>query len=282
MMSNPQTDLVGKVQITVDIDHRKPWVFRTAPGAVRRIIMNILGNALKYTPQGHVKISLKQEKGTSHKGPRKSTTVVLTVSDTGKGIGDEFLHNKLFVPFSQEDSLAVGTGLGLSIVKQIVTSLGGSIGVRSHVGKGTTVSVSLPLAYAHPGTDNVGEMQPAEEPFGFDGSILDSIRVATVGFTRIPCAASEVNSLAQLPLESLPLKWFNINLCEANDGDPAAPDPDIIIYSEAAFTKLHENAINGHPLPVVVICHNPGEAVRLDTLFRESAKSSVVEFIYQP
>ncbi|KAH6951233.1 hypothetical protein BKA56DRAFT_605868 [Ilyonectria sp. MPI-CAGE-AT-0026] len=276
------TDLVGKVQITVDIDHRKPWVFRTVPGAVRRIIMNILGNALKYTPQGHVKISLKQEKGTLHKGPRKSTTVVLIVSDTGKGIGDEFLHNKLFVPFSQEDSLAVGTGLGLSIVKQIVASLGGSIGVRSHVGKGTTVSVSLPMAYTDPGTDNVGEMQPAEEPFGFDGSILDSIRVATVGFTRIPCAASEVNSLAQLPLESLPLKWFNINLCEVDDGDPAAPYPDIIIYSEAAFIKLHENAINGHPLPVVVICHSAGEAVRLDTLFRESAKRSVVEFIYQP
>ncbi|KAH7124866.1 hypothetical protein B0J13DRAFT_565739 [Dactylonectria estremocensis] len=278
----PDTDHVGKVQITVDIDHRKPWVFRTAPGAIRRIIMNILGNALKYTPQGHVKISLKQEKGTPHKGPRKSTTVILTVSDTGKGIGDEFLHNKLFVPFSQEDSLAVGTGLGLSIVKQIVTSLGGSIGVRSHVGKGTTVSVSLPLAYAHPGAGNAGKMQPAEEPFNFDGSILDSIRVAAVGFTRIPCAADEVNSLAQLPLESLPLKWFNINLCEADDGDPAAPSPDIIIYSEAAFSKLDENAINGHSVPVVVICHNAGTAVRLDALFRDSSTRSIFEFIHQP
>ncbi|KAM5529198.1 sensor histidine kinase response [Fusarium oxysporum f. sp. phaseoli] len=192
----PDADLVGKVQITVDIDHRKPWLFRTAPGAIRRILMNILGNALKYTSQGHVKISLKQEKGTSHKGPRKSATVVLTVSDTGKGIGDEFLHYKLFVPFSQEDSLAVGTGLGLSIVKQIVTSLGGSIGVRSHVGKGTTMSVSLPLAYADPGTDNTGKTEREEESLGFDGSILDSIRVAAVGFTRVPCAAAEVNSVA--------------------------------------------------------------------------------------
>ncbi|EWZ34081.1 uncharacterized protein FOBCDRAFT_228644 [Fusarium oxysporum Fo47] len=278
----PDADLVGKVQITVDIDHRKPWLFRTAPGAIRRILMNILGNALKYTSQGHVKISLKQEKGTSHKGPRKSTTVVLTVSDTGKGIGDDFLHNKLFVPFSQEDSLTVGTGLGLSIVKQIVTSLDGSIGVRSHVGKGTTVSVSLPLAYADPGTDNMGKTEREEEPLGFDRSILDSIRVAAVGFTRVPCAAAEVNSAAQLPLESLPLKWFNINLWEAEKDDPTAPGPDIIIYSEAAFSKLDENSINGHLLPGVVICHNAGTTVKLDTLYRESGTKSVFEFIHQP
>ncbi|EXM26090.1 hypothetical protein V3481_014107 [Fusarium oxysporum f. sp. vasinfectum] len=278
----PDADLVGKVQITVDIDHRKPWLFRTAPGAIRRILMNILGNALKYTSQGHVKISLKQEKGTSHKGPRKSTTVVLTVSDTGKGIGDDFLHNKLFVPFSQEDSLTVGTGLGLSIVKQIVTSLDGSIGVRSHVGKGTTVSVSLPLAYADPGTDNMGKTEREEEPLGFDGNILDSIRVAAVGFTRVPCAAAEVNSAAQLPLESLPLKWFNINLWEAEKDDPTAPGPDIIIYSEAAFSKLDENSINGHLLPGVVICHNAGTTVKLDTLYRESGTKSVFEFIHQP
>ncbi|KAK2468586.1 hypothetical protein H9L39_19745 [Fusarium oxysporum f. sp. albedinis] len=278
----PDADLVGKVQITVDIDHRKPWLFCTAPGAIRRILMNILGNALKYTSQGHVKISLKQEKGTSHKGPRKSATVVLTVSDTGKGIGDEFLHYKLFVPFSQEDSLAVGTGLGLSIVKQIVTSLGGSIGVRSHVGKGTTMSVSLPLAYADPGTDNTGKTEREEESLGFDGSILDSIRVAAVGFTRVPCAAAEVNSVAQLPLESLPLKWFNINLWEAEKSDPAAPGPDIIIYSEAAFSKLDENAINGHLLPGVVICHNAGTTVKLDTMYRESGTKSVFEFIHQP
>ncbi|EXA32289.1 hypothetical protein FOQG_15746 [Fusarium oxysporum f. sp. raphani 54005] len=278
----PDADLVGKVQITVDIDHRKPWLFRTAPGAIRRILMNILGNALKYTSQGHVKISLKQEKGTSHKGPRKSTTVVLTVSDTGKGIGDDFLHNKLFVPFSQEDSLTVGTGLGLSIVKQIVTSLDGSIGVRSHVGKGTTVSVSLPLAYADPGTDNMGKTEREEEPLGFDSNILDSIRVAAVGFTRVPCAAAEVNSAAQLPLESLPLKWFNINLWEAEKDDPTAPGPDIIIYSEAAFSKLDESSINGHLLPGVVICHNAGTTVKLDTLYRESGTKSVFEFIHQP
>ncbi|EWY87610.1 hypothetical protein FOYG_11792 [Fusarium oxysporum NRRL 32931] len=278
----PDADLVGKVQITVDIDHRKPWLFRTAPGAIRRILMNILGNALKYTSQGHVKISLKQEKGTTHKGPRKSTTVVLTVSDTGKGIGDDFLHNKLFVPFSQEDSLTVGTGLGLSIVKQIVTSLDGSIGVRSHVGKGTTVSVSLPLAYADPGTDNMGKTEREEEPLGFDRNILDSIRVAAVGFTRVPCAAAEVNSAAQLPLESLPLKWFNINLWEAEKDDPTAPGPDIIIYSEAAFSKLDENSINGHLLPGVVICHNAGTTVKLDTLYRESGTKSVFEFIHQP
>ncbi|KAM5370018.1 hypothetical protein ACJZ2D_008701 [Fusarium nematophilum] len=262
---------VGKVQITVDIDHRKPWIFRTEPGGIRRIIMNILGNALKYTEQGHIKISLKQEKGASHKGSRKWANVVLTVSDTGKGISDDFLRNKLFVPFSQEDSLAIGTGLGLSIVKQIVTSMGGSIGVRSHVGKGTTVSVSMPIARASTSITK-------EEQFGFDTSPLDGVRVKAVGFSRSPCAAAEVDSQADLPLESLPLKWFNMELCE----DGAEESPGMIIYSEAAYGKLDEDAIKNHALPAVVICYNAGTGVKLDSVLRESDSTAVFEFIHQP
>ncbi|KAJ5460578.1 uncharacterized protein N7458_002130 [Penicillium daleae] len=72
------------------------WIYHAPPGAVRRIIMNLFSNAFKYTAAG-------QERN-----------VVLTVSDTGKGISKEFLRGKLFTPFAQEDSLAVGSGLGLS------------------------------------------------------------------------------------------------------------------------------------------------------------------------
>ncbi|KAJ3523402.1 hypothetical protein NM208_g12465 [Fusarium decemcellulare] len=266
----PDTSLVGKVQVSVDIDHRKPWVFRTIPGAICRVIMNIFGNALKYTPQGHVTIKLEQKEG---KSSRRSTMVVLTVSDTGKGISDEFLHNKLFVPFSQEDSLNVGMGLGLSIVKRIATSLGGSVSVRSHIGKGTTVSVSLPMVYG-----DVNETRPAEDPFSFDAKVPDGLRVAAVGFSRVRTAPGEVSSSADLPLESLPLKWFNMTLCEADSADP----PDVIIYSEAAFGKLDKTTLTSHAVPAVVICHNPDTALQLDTLFPKTGSASCFEFIHQP
>ncbi|KAF5010445.1 hypothetical protein FDECE_3414 [Fusarium decemcellulare] len=267
----PDTSLVGKVQVSVDIDHRKPWAFRTIPGAICRIIMNIFGNALKYTPQGHVNIKLEQKEG---KASRRSAMVVLTVSDTGKGISDEFLHNKLFVPFSQEDSLNVGTGLGLSIVKRIATSLGGSVSVRSHIGKGTTVSVSLPLVYG-----DVNETRSTEDPFSFDGKVPDGLRVSAVGFSRARSAPGEVSSSADLPLESLPLKWFNMTLCEADDTDSS---PDVIIYSEAAFGKLCKNTLTNHAVPAVVICHNPDTALRLDTLFPKTGTTFCFEFIHQP
>lgn len=86
--------------------------------------------------------------------------VTLTVTDTGKGISEEFLRGKLYTPFAQEDALAVGTGLGLSIVRSLVKALNGSIRIRSRPGEGTVVRVSLPLERP------VGKESPEIEPSG--------------------------------------------------------------------------------------------------------------------
>lgn len=128
------------------------WIYHAPPGAVRRIIMNLFSNALKYTPSGQVRLSLeteqKAEPPSKRSGDwkrRKARNVNLTVSDTGKGISEEFLRGRLYTPFAQEDSLAVGSGLGLTIVRSLVQSLGGSIDIQSCLGEGTTVKVTLPL-----------------------------------------------------------------------------------------------------------------------------------------
>ena len=137
----------SKVAVVLSIDAAEKWQFYTQPGALRRIIMNLFGNALKYTEKGMIHVSIRQEES-----PRKSQhggrVVILTIADTGKGISEDYLRNDLFKPFSQEDHLCSGTGLGLSLVKKITTSLGGSIHVESQVGLGTIASVSLPLTPA--------------------------------------------------------------------------------------------------------------------------------------
>jgi hypothetical protein len=74
--------------------------------------------------------------------------VILTVSDSGKGISQDYLRHRLFTPFAQEDSFAPGTGLGLSLVRQMAITLGGNIDVASRVGQGTTVTVTMPLVQA--------------------------------------------------------------------------------------------------------------------------------------
>jgi signal transduction histidine kinase len=130
-----------EVNVILDADVHN-YHFTTQPGAVRRVIMNLLGNALKYTSHGYVQIKLEttemkdlEQPGTSETIPR--CMVVLTVTDTGRGISSEFLRSKLFTPFAQENSLSSGTGLGLSIVRSIINLLEGEITVDSELGRGT-------------------------------------------------------------------------------------------------------------------------------------------------
>jgi signal transduction histidine kinase len=90
--------------------------------------MNLLGNALKYTSRGYVSVKLDATDlptpGTSRSGEAVlRPSVVLAVTDTGKGIPPDFLRSKLFMPFAQENSLSNGAGPGLSIVRKFVSLL---------------------------------------------------------------------------------------------------------------------------------------------------------------
>ncbi|CAP92427.1 Pc13g13580 [Penicillium rubens Wisconsin 54-1255] len=135
-----------RVDIVVDIADND-WMYKVPPGSLRRLIMNMFGNALKYTKTGRISVHMdltERSKGRSRRQGLEDM-VTLTISDTGKGISKEYLRKHLFTPFSQEDPLSVGTGLGLSIVRGIVKTLNGKIHVRSRQGEGTIVKVSLPL-----------------------------------------------------------------------------------------------------------------------------------------
>ncbi len=123
-----------------------PSAIVTDPDKLRQIIINLAGNAVKFTDEGEVKISLSME--SSDTGVDFLT---VAVSDTGPGIPAD-KHRAIFDPFTQLDSTAAkkssGTGLGLSITKKLVELLGGSIHVASTVGKGTTFTFSIPVEKA--------------------------------------------------------------------------------------------------------------------------------------
>lgn len=107
-----------------------------------QIIINLAGNAIKFTEGGEVRVRL------AHPAPEKWAIVV---SDTGAGIPKE-AHEYIFEPFRQVDNRITrenrGSGLGLSITKHLIELMGGQITIESEVGKGSTFTVTLPLLAA--------------------------------------------------------------------------------------------------------------------------------------
>ncbi len=112
---------------------------------VRQILFNLVGNALKFTPKGRVRVDIVSFAA----GKSGQLRALFSVSDTGIGIADDEIGN-LFYPFSQANGsytrVYQGAGLGLAIVRRLVELMGGNIAVESTVGKGTTVHVVLPFS----------------------------------------------------------------------------------------------------------------------------------------
>jgi signal transduction histidine kinase len=110
---------------------------------IRQVLMNLIGNAIKFTEHGSIRVTVCSEKRTD-----REASLLLQVRDTGIGIPSDKLE-LVFEKFTQADGSMTrrygGTGLGLSIVRQLVEVMGGSISVESRVGEGTTFSVALSL-----------------------------------------------------------------------------------------------------------------------------------------
>lgn len=116
------------------------------PGRFRQVWLNLLSNAVKCTRTGSITVRLAAQALPAADVEHSSSTALLllgSVTDTGIGMSDELLH-RLFRPFSQAESTSHGgTGLGLAITKSLVELLGGTIGVSSHLGVGSTFSFSV-------------------------------------------------------------------------------------------------------------------------------------------
>jgi signal transduction histidine kinase/DNA-binding response OmpR family regulator len=128
----------------VDVDPGVPMHVVGDPTRLRQVLMNLLGNAVKFTSKGEVEVSVTVR-------ARTPETVALTIAvrDTGVGIAPDAIE-RLFKPFSQADASVArqygGTGLGLAISARIVALMGGRIGVDSTLGFGSTFRLELELS----------------------------------------------------------------------------------------------------------------------------------------
>lgn len=275
----------GTVSILMDICPRTSWMVKTQPGALRRIIMNLFGNALKYTTSGVVMVSLRGQVNAAE----TKVDVLIRVMDTGKGMSEDFQRNRLFVPFSQEDTFQPGTGLGLSIVKQIVDSLGGSLELRSQQHKGTEVDVRIRLARA---SDDLTP-QP-DETLQSTVQQTRGRNLMIMGREPIPASPYPGTSRARRLSETLSetcSNWFGMRVTR-EEYDRDGPEPDMYLYCEPPSVQVLEEhfrnsrtaLIGAKKIPIIIICPNAEEAARISRLHNTALTgfSSIVEVIAQP
>jgi len=132
------------LRLSLDIAREVPAIVRTDRSRLRQILLNLVGNAVKFTDQGEVRVDVRTDSGHGGSGP----VIDIAVRDTGVGIPEE-KRGLLFHPFSQVDSSATrrfgGTGLGLAICRRLAELLGGRVGLRTSGPQGSEFFFSLPM-----------------------------------------------------------------------------------------------------------------------------------------
>jgi PAS domain S-box-containing protein len=183
------------VELVVLVDPRIPAAVCGDPHRLRQVLTNMVGNAVKYTERGEVVVTVEP-------GYVDPSHIRFAVRDTGIGISPA-QQSRLFEAFQQADASTTrrygGTGLGLTISRQLVELMGGSLGVRSELGLGSTFFFELPLP--------VGESRPAVSPAPSD---LAGTRVLVV----------DDNATNRKVLQQLLTSWSLLPTCVA-DGPTA-------------------------------------------------------------
>ena len=226
---------------------------------LRQVMINILGNAVKFTPEGGMVSFLIEDVARMD----NKATLRFTIQDTGIGMSKEYLP-KLFDAFSQEDSSSTNkygsTGLGMPITKRIVELMNGSIDVESEKGKGTTFIVTITLTQAdhESARENDIELKPHE----MSVLVVDDDRIACehaeviLGQVGISCemVTSGEEALEMVKMRHLRREDYNLILMDwkmpVMDGvettrrirSIVGPDTPIIILTSYSWEDIEDEA----------------------------------------
>jgi len=211
----PRAESKG-LTLELDIASDVPKTLSGDPGRLRQLLMNLLGNGVKFTETGGVRLALHL---IADDGPH--VNVGLEIEDTGIGIPDH-LQETLFTPYAQADPsiarLYGGSGLGLSICNRLVALMNGKISVDSTAGNGTVFRLELPFERAAP---ELPALPPSGQIAGLQILIVDP------------------NEITRMMLDQQALSWGAITHL-ANDG-------------KAALAALERAAASGSPIDVVLV-----------------------------
>ncbi|WGS63991.1 GAF domain-containing sensor histidine kinase [Marinitoga aeolica] len=130
-----EPQLSPDVELNIKFGENIPEMIETDPIKMKQILVNIVGNAIKYTDEGYVNVYIDFD--------RKTKEYIILVKDSGPGMPKEKLE-EIFKPFVRLAKNKPGSGLGLAIVKKLIEKLKGRIHINSEINKGTTVELRFP------------------------------------------------------------------------------------------------------------------------------------------
>lgn len=226
-----------RVRLILLITPEVPQIISGDPIRIQQVIINLLGNAVKFTRQGQIVIRVRIHQYQRH------AYLLFSVSDTGCGIPEQN-RKKLFSPFHQTNDFAIdqvrGTGLGLAISKNIVEQMQGKIGVSSRTGLGSTFWFAIPLK-SHP--------NPIDVLPHFDVVLTDDSPLSRQAFTyqlqALGASVTPYNAL-QAYVDANQQGTPSISLLVLSPDEPDAAD--IARWCQAA--RLRQS------IPVIITTHN--------------------------
>ncbi len=233
------------IEITAQIDADVPAAIRGDGGRLRQVLLNLIGNAVKFTESGHVVVQVSRAVG-------DAPALRVSIRDSGVGIVPEVL-GLLFRPFVQADSSTTrrfgGTGLGLAICKRLVALMGGEIGAESEPGVGSTFWFTVPAEAAlNPVLTPVsplslyGRRVLIVDDFAVNRTVLmrqlaaagldcSSVRSAREGHQLLRTAEARGEPFALAILDQCMPEMDGITLARAITADPALVGTRLVILS---------------------------------------------------
>ncbi|WP_052673687.1 PAS domain-containing hybrid sensor histidine kinase/response regulator [Legionella hackeliae] len=273
---------VKNLGFTVDIDESVPDLILSDRTKIHQILLNLLGNAIKFTEKGHIILAIRRLSSTED-----TSTLEFKVEDTGVGIAkeqQERVFERFFRIMPSYKGVYKGYGLGLHIVKKYVALLGGEIGLESMVGKGSIFSFRLSVKTSTERSSNTHfdfNQLEGEEALNKDNSIHEkkpfNINMLKQGTAQLPhLLLIEDNTIALRLLESVSkqvgcqftstmdaeeafelVKKNKYDLIITDIGLPGMSGIELTIY-----IRHWEQALNKNPTPIVgLTAHSLGSSV---------------------
>ncbi len=253
---------------------------------LRQILLNLLSNAIKFTERGEIALH-----ATCIGVDNSQARIRIEVKDTGIGIHPE-KQSIIFEPFAQADDSITrvygGTGLGTTIARQLVSLMGGEIGVSSELGVGSLFWIELPLPFGEPvGIDLTSEIATADPLYSTRAAIAaqQTANITKIRGARILVAEDNATNqrVTQLILESGGHRATIVNNGEAaldalerNSFDLALFDLSMPVVSGLEALKLYHFTTQA-PIPIIILSANVTSHIIADC-----QKAGCAEFIAKP